>query len=254
MVDRMVDTAALPLQAELWEGTLSWCPDSQQWGQFWALYEGIVAGNRTLNLTRLTTPTEFLEKHLWDSLCGLWPWLTPAPPGWVRPVTRVIDVGTGGGFPGLPGAIAHPDWQVTLLDATQKKVRFLAELAPQLQLSTVQGIAERAETLAHQPAHREAYDLALLRAVGPAPVCAEYGLPLVRIGGWVVLYRGLWTAAEEKTLKRVAQRLGGAIAAVIPWQTPLTQGTRHCIYLEKTHPTPDAYPRYPGIPTKNPLG
>lgn len=244
----------LRCRESLWRDTLGWHPTPAQWSQYQALYAAIVTGNQQLNLTRLTTPGDFWEKHLWDSLCGLWPWLTATPPAWAEPVSQVIDIGTGAGFPGLPAAIALPPWQVTLLDSTQKKVRFLQELAPALGLTTVRAIADRAETLAHQPMHREQYDLALLRAVGPATPCAEYGLPLVRVGGLVVLYRGQWTPEEEVALEQAATLLGGGIVAIQPWQTPLTQGDRHCVYLRKLRPTPDGFPRLPGIPAKSPLG
>jgi 16S rRNA (guanine527-N7)-methyltransferase len=246
----------LPDLTAAWQSTLQWSPSPAQQTRFQQILEGILAGNQQMNLTRITEPTEFWEKHLWDSLSGLAPWLTPAPrPEWVPPLetAKVIDIGTGAGFPGLPVAIAFPSWQVTLLDATQKKVRFLAELSQSLGLETVRAIADRAEFLAHQPSHREQYDLALLRAVGPAATCAEYALPLVKIGGLAVLYRGQWTAEDTQQLTLAADQLGGQIVAVHPWQTPLTQGIRHCVYLAKHTPTAEEFPRPAGIPSKKPL-
>lgn len=254
----MISTAlnsGLPRRADLWQTTLDWQPGDDLWRQLEQLYHGILEGNRQLNLTRLTTPDDFWEKHLWDAYSGLWPWLVPdAPRDWAVPaVTRAIDIGTGAGFPGLPAAIAQPQWQVTLLDSTQKKVRFLAELADQLGLTGVRAIAERAECLGHQPAHREQYDLALLRAVGSATTCAEYGLPLVKVGGIAVLYRGQWSHEEAQALRQAAGNLGASVLATQAWTTPLTQGQRHCVYLRKNRPTPDAFPRAVGIPTKQPL-
>jgi 16S rRNA (guanine527-N7)-methyltransferase len=250
-----VSNHPLPRRSDLWQSSLGWQPSDPQWALLEQLYQGILDGNRQINLTRLTQPDDFWEKHLWDSFSGLWPWLVPdAARDWtVPPVDRVIDIGTGAGFPGFPAAIAQPQWQVTLLDSTQKKVRFLAELATELGLEQVQAIADRAEFLGHQPAHREQYDLALLRAVGGATTCAEYGLPLVKVGGVAVLYRGQWTADEAKALRRAAGQLGASILAIQAWGTPLTQGQRHCIYLRKDQPTPDAFPRAVGIPAKQPL-
>jgi 16S rRNA (guanine527-N7)-methyltransferase len=250
-----LSSGPLKRRSELWQSTLGWQPNDAQWSYLVRLYRGILDGNRQINLTRLTAPDDFWEKHLWDSLSGLWPWLVPAAVAdWGLPeVARVIDIGTGAGFPGLPVAIAQPQWQVTLLDATQKKVRFLAELGEELGLTTVSAIAERAEFLGHQPVHREQYDLALLRAVGPATTCAEYGLPLVKVGGVAVLYRGQWSEAEAAAIAQVAPALGGQLLQIQPWQTPLTQGQRHCVYLKKVSPTPDTFPRPVGIPAKQPL-
>ena len=114
-------------------------------------------------------------------------------------------------------------------------------------------MADRAEFLAHQPSHREQYDLALVRAVGSAATCAEYALPLVRVGGMVTLYRGQWTEGDAELLSQAARQLGSRIVHVHAWQTPLTQGVRHCIYLHKHTVTQDMYPRPVGIPAKQPL-
>lgn len=248
---------SLPAAPARWHDTLGWCPGPVQQQQFQGLYAGILQGNQQMNLTRITEPTDFWEKHLWDSLSGLWPWLQPQEqqPVWgaALAVERVIDIGTGAGLPGLPAAIALPHWQITLLDSTQKKVRFLATLAQDLELGRVQAIADRAETLGRQPAHRNHYDLALLRAVGPATTCAEYALPLLRVGGVAVLYRGQWSKAENQSLSQALALLGGQILAVRPWQTPLSHSMRHCVYLQKSQPTPDTFPRATGIPAKQPL-
>jgi 16S rRNA (guanine527-N7)-methyltransferase len=251
------DIEPIPALPDIWRATLSWCPTADQQQTFQALYAGILSGNRQMNLTRITAPQEFWEKHLWDSLSGIGPWLptTAPPPDWCPALTgsRVIDIGTGAGFPGLPVAVVCPDWQVTLLDSTQKKIRWLQELAQSLGLGNVRAIAERAEHLAHQPSHRELYDVALVRAVGAAATCAEYALPLVKVGGIAVLYRGQWTAAETEQLAAIIPQLGGTLRHVQNWHTPLSQGSRHCVYLQKTTPTPEDFPRPVGIPAKQPL-
>jgi 16S rRNA (guanine527-N7)-methyltransferase len=240
-----------------WQDSLGWQPTAQQLQQFQALYELIWEANQQFNLTRILEPADFLEKHLWDSLTGLIPWLLPTDqqPDWVaqHPIKTGLDIGTGAGFPGFPAAMVQPTWQVTLLDATQKKVRFLTTAAETLGLSNVRAIADRAEYFGHQLSHREHYDLVLLRAVGVPATCAEYGLPLVRKGGIVALYRGQWSATDTEDLAPKIKQLGGQILTVQPWQTPLTGGVRHCVYLRKVRATPDAFPRAVGLPAKQPL-
>ncbi|MBD2259684.1 16S rRNA (guanine(527)-N(7))-methyltransferase RsmG [Pseudanabaena sp. FACHB-2040] len=248
--------SSLPTLGDTWQKTLQWQPDKSQRALFQKLYKGILQGNQQFNLTRITAPEEFWEKHLWDSLLGIAPWLPTAEPSEIAvpPVQRVIDIGTGGGFPGLPVAIAQPTWQITCLDSTRKKIAFLAELSQSLGLDQVQTAADRAESFGRHPAQRESYDLALIRAVGPVTVCAEYALPLVKVNGVAVLYRGQWTAAEASALGEAAARLGGGDIEVQAATTPLTQGVRHCLYIRKQSSTPVEFPRAPGTPAKQPLG
>ncbi|MBE9080059.1 16S rRNA (guanine(527)-N(7))-methyltransferase RsmG [Romeria aff. gracilis LEGE 07310] len=248
----MASIPQLPAALDRWQQTLNWQPTAQQQALFQQLYEQICLGNQRLNLTRLTEPSDFWEKHLWDSLSGIAPWLNPnqtAP----SPVQTVIDIGTGGGFPGLPVAIAQPAWQVTLLDATRKKIQFLETVSQTLGLERVQGLAERAETVGQRADYRDLYDLALVRAVGSASTCAEYALPLLRLGGYAVLFRGQWTEAEGQALAAALIQLGGTQTALRSWSTPLTQSQRHCLLIQKTAATAETFPRAVGIPAKAPL-
>ena len=171
----MIETQKLPELNEIWQSTLDWQPNQKQQEQFERLYQAILAGNRQFNLTRITAANDFWEKHLWDSLAGLG--IAKSKQG-----LTAIDIGTGAGFPGIAIAIAQPQWQVTLLDATRKKVRFLDTLIDNLALENVTTLTGRAEAVGQQ-SHREAYDLALVRAVGSASVCAEYAVPLLK-NGW----------------------------------------------------------------------
>ncbi|MBE9138266.1 16S rRNA (guanine(527)-N(7))-methyltransferase RsmG [Nodosilinea sp. LEGE 07088] len=234
-----------------WQSTLGWQPTDVQLGQFQQLYEAILTANQQVNLTRITSPEDFWEKHLWDSLQGVAPWLVEAELG--APPRQVVDIGTGGGFPGLPVALVFPHWAIALMDATRKKLVALETVCATLGMANISYLPQRAEQVAHQPRHREAYDLALLRAVGSANTCAEYALPLLQLGGQAILYRGQWTTAEEASLATILPRLGGQLLAVRSQKTPLSQGIRHNVILSKVERTPDKFPRLPGMPAKTPL-
>ncbi|NES18835.1 MAG: 16S rRNA (guanine(527)-N(7))-methyltransferase RsmG [Symploca sp. SIO3E6] len=217
----------LPEMDTVWQQTLNWLPDEPCKAQFQQLYEEILEGNRQLNLTRITTPEEFWEKHLWDSLRGVVPRLTSL----TTPSQQVIDIGTGAGFPGLPVAIAFPHTQVTLLDSTRKKINFLSDLIPRLGIKNVTTVVGRAEAIAQQQQHRQQYDIALVRAVGKTSVCAEYALPLLKTGGLAILYRGHWTDEETNALLPVLKQIGGVIESIEQFTTPLSNSIRHCLYL-----------------------
>ncbi len=268
----MTDT--LPAHLDLWQQTLHWQPTAEQRSLFQALYNQIVEGNQRFNLTRITTPEDFWEKHLWDSLSGLVPWLSQVPEkskgsegseesetmalletDHLDPI-RLIDIGTGGGIPGIPAAIAlgitQGNVDLTLVDSTRKKIQFLQAACQQMGLEAT-CIADRAEALGQQSAHREQYDLALVRAVGSAATCAEYAIPLLTVGGQAVLFRGQWNVEDTEALAPVVELLGGEITDLQSWQTPLTQSIRHCIFIYKEKPTPSDLPRAVGVPSKKPL-
>ncbi len=238
--------------SSLWIDSLSWQPTETQQSLFDQLYEKIVLGNTSLNLTRITEPGEFWEKHIWDSLSAVAHFIHSYPQRLKRDF-KVIDVGTGGGFPGVPVAIIRPDWVVSLLDSTQKKIAFVERLTRELELTNTKTIVGRVEAIASTKPHREAYDLVLIRAVANANVCAEYALPLLKLGGTAILYRGQWTEAETSSLEGAVAQLGGKIAEIKPLTTPITKGIRHCIYLTKVAATPPKFPRGVGIPTQQPL-
>ncbi len=220
--------AMLPEFPQLWLDTLNWCPSPQQQQQFAQLYQEILAGNGQLNLTRITEPEAFWEKHLWDSLRGI------SPLGWQALETAsLIDIGTGGGFPGMVCAIALSEAKITLLDATQKKIAYLKGLRAKLGRSNVNAIAGRAEILGKQPEYFQQYDLALLRAVASATVCAEYAFPFLKSGGTAVLYRGRWTEEEASALEKSLEKLGGTLETVETFSTPLSASERNCLYLKK---------------------
>jgi 16S rRNA (guanine527-N7)-methyltransferase len=241
------NSADLALDSE-WSQDLGWSASPAQQQQFQQLYQEILQGNQQLNLTRITAPAEFLEKHLWDSLRGVLPRFSEIT---TQPLS-LIDVGAGAGFPGVPIAIACPNWQVTLLDATRKKVAFLETLTQTLHLP-IQSLVGRAEQIGQSPQYRAAFDIATIRAVAAASICAEYTLPLLKLGGIAVLYRGQWLAEEAAALEPAVAALGGVIDQIEPCATPFSQGIRHCIYLKKIRPTSPEFPRLAGMPSQKPL-
>ncbi|MFN4842873.1 MAG: 16S rRNA (guanine(527)-N(7))-methyltransferase RsmG [Dolichospermum sp.] len=243
--------ANLPKMAEIWQKTLNWQPTNLQENQFQQLYQLIIAVNRQINLTRITEPEEFWEKHLWDSLRGIAPKQIFIPG--IDKGKRIIDIGTGAGFPGLPIALIFPNSQVTLLDSTGKKINFIETVLSALALNNAKTLLGRAEEIGQQYEHRQNYDVAVIRAVGNVSVCAEYSLPLVRKGGLAIIYRGSWSEAENESLETAVEQLGGVVELIEEFSTPLSNSMRHCLYLRKVTNTPISFPRGVGIPSQKPI-
>lgn len=197
-------------------------------------------------LTAVTERDNIIDIHLRDSLSLL------ALPE-TGPVMSVIDVGSGGGFPGLPLAIARPSVSFSLLESNSRKCIFIESCIDLLGLRNARVINSRAETAGHAET-RESFDLALARALGPLPVVLELALPLVRPGGFLLMQRGGRRSGDEAVALEVAPMLGGSLRRVVPVK-PYPQARRlHVWVFEKQNTTPDCYPRRPGIPRKRPLG
>ncbi len=224
----------------------------RQLATFRVIHEELVAWNEKFNLTAITEYEAVQVRHFVDSLSCLL--AEEARQALNRPDARLIDVGSGAGFPGLPLKLVCPGVRLTLLEATGKKVGFLEHLIERLSLHRVTAIHARAEELAHEPAHRETYDLALARAVAEMPVVAEYTLPFCKIGGWVVAQKGEAGAAEAWAAEGAIRLLGGALRRVVPVELPGLPEDRSLVVVEKVGPTPEKYPRRPGMPGKRPLG
>jgi 16S rRNA (guanine527-N7)-methyltransferase len=164
-----------------------------------------------------------------------------------------IDVGSGAGFPGLPIKIARPDVDLTLVEATGKKARFLESIVAELGLATVTVVDARVEQLAHNPVHRGAFRLALARAVAPLPVLLELTLPFLSMEGVLAAPKGGAAQRELRASANALAELGGAIEAAPPMELPLDGPQQTVIIVRKTGPTPERYPRRPGMPSKRPL-
>ncbi|MBN1219592.1 MAG: 16S rRNA (guanine(527)-N(7))-methyltransferase RsmG [Anaerolineae bacterium] len=207
----------------------------------------LIAWNQKVNLTRIIEPQEIVVKHFLDSL-SVYPVLSDLPPGF-----SVIDVGSGAGFPGLPLKIALPELRLTLLESTGKKTAFLRHIIESLNLIGVTVLTARAEEAGRQPAHRGQYDVAVARAVAALPTLAEYTLPLVKVGGRVIVQKGQHPAKEVKEATNAVGVLGGRLKQVLPVAVPGLAAERHLVVIHKHKPTPKQYPRRSGLPAQKPI-
>jgi 16S rRNA (guanine527-N7)-methyltransferase len=228
---------------------------ADQLRMFQTYHDLLIAWNERLNLTTITEYRDVVVKHFLDSLSCV---VAMPNAGSLRCERdgisiRVIDVGSGAGFPGLPLKIAFPALHLTLLEATGKKAEFLRAVVSQLRLEHVTVVCGRAEEMGRDPAHREVYDLTVARAVAGMSALAELTLPFTRLGGTVVAQKGENPAEEVETAQVAVQVLGGRIARIIPVTVPGLPAARHLVVLDKVSPTPARYPRRPGMPVKRPL-
>jgi len=222
--------------------------DDRQLRQFEDYYRLLIAANQRVNLTSVTAYEEVQRRHFGESL-AVAAALYQADVLQPGQAARAIDLGAGAGFPGLPIKIAHPSLRLTLLESADKKTRFLEEVVERLALADVSVVTGRAESAAHEPVHREAYDLALARALAPLPVLTELALPFLRLGGVLAAPKGSRVAQEVAAAALALRTCGGHLLS-----TERLPGSQLALVLvEKTAPTPSAYPRRPGIPAKRPL-
>ena len=210
--------------------------------------ELLLAGNRRLNLTRVTSADDVARLHLLDSLAAL-PEIDLMAPG------RAIDLGSGGGLPALPLAMARPEVRWTLVDSVAKKASILREFVEALGLANVTVIADRAEALGRDPSHRQRYDLATARACAALPVLAELALPLVAPGGWLLAWKGPLTEADDEVRRGRAAtgQLGGGRLRIVDPGLPALGGHRFVI-VPKERATDARFPRRAGEPGLRPLG
>lgn len=213
---------------------------TNQLAQFTAYYEMLIETNKQLNLTAITDPHEVAVKHFVDSLTAL-----DDDAHIFKQGAKLLDLGTGAGFPGIPLAIMRPDLEIVLFDSLQKRLNFLSAVISELDLSKVTTLHGRAEDMSHDDRHREAYDLVTSRAVARLPVLLEWALPYVKQNGYMVALKG---AAYEDEINEAAKALAilkGNIEQVKPVQLPTLTDKRAIIYIKKTGVTPKLYPRKP---------
>ena len=212
---------------------------AEQLAMFETYYAMLDDWNTRVNLTAITEPEDVAKKHFLDSL-------TAAP--YLKPNASIVDVGTGAGFPGLPLLIFRPDLKVTLMDSLQKRLVFLEAVCKELKLKA-ELVHARAEDAGQNPKYREKFDVALTRAVSALPVLCELTLPLVKVGGTSIAYKG--DSAQELAASGNALSVLHATAERVV--IPADYGARELVILTKNGTTPKQYPRKAGTPSKNPL-
>lgn len=210
---------------------------------FERFYLQLVTANQTTNLTRITEESDFLYRHLLDSLA-----IVPMLPQ----NAKLADIGSGAGFPSIPIAIARPDTQVLAVESIGKKCQFIQAAQENLALSNLAVSNERSETLGQKPEYRAQFDIVTARAVATLPVLLELCLPLLKIGGQFLALKGLSYEDELKVSRTAIKTLGGKLIQTISFPHPKLEGSRVLVF-EKIAETPKAYPRSAGTPSKKPL-
>ena len=241
--------AATAPEPAYWDA-LGWQPSQAQRDQLIALQGQLQSWNQKVNLTRLVEGDDFWVGQVFDSL---WP-LTGELQSPEQPL-HWIDVGTGGGFPGLAIAIALPKARVTLLDSVGRKTAAVEAMANTLGLADrVRVRTERIETTGRDGAFRGSFDRAVARAVAAAPVVAEYLVPLLNTDGQALLYRGQWNDTDAVPFNKALRLLQARLVEVQHRQLPNDRGTRHLLRVQPNGPCPRSYPRAVGTPSREPLG
>lgn len=215
--------------------------------RFLTYYEMLVAKNKVMNLTAITEFDEVIEKHFLDSI-------SLAQIMDLHQPLKVLDLGTGAGFPGIPLKIMFPELEMTLADSLNKRILFLQEVIDTLGLKGITAVHARAEELARQKDFRQSFDLCLSRAVANLSTLSEYCLPFIRISGKFVSYKSGEVEEEADSARRAIFLLGGELKNIVKFDLPGSEIHRSFVIIEKVKDTPKAYPRKAGTPSKNPLG
>lgn len=210
--------------------------------KFFEYMQLLLLWNEKINLTAITEPDEIVVKHFVDSL---------SINKYIGEGLKIIDVGTGAGFPGIPLAIYREDIKVTLLDSLNKRINFLNEVSDKLGLKSVYTNHGRAEDCGQDKKYRESYDIAVSRAVAPLNVLSEYLLPFVKVGGFCICMKGPNINEEIENTEKVIDMLGGKLDKIE--KIRIKDMERNILIIKKIANTKNIYPRKAGIPSKKPL-
>lgn len=218
--------------------------NNEQAEKFYKYMKLLIEWNEKINLTAITEENEIILKHFIDSLTVL---------KYINQTDRIIDVGTGAGFPGIPIAIMMPNTKITLLDSLNKRINFLNDVIKELELKNIETIHSRSEDCGKDISKRENYDIALARAVANLATLSEYLLPFVKIGGKMICMKGSEVEEELKNADFAIKELGGEITLKDEFYLPDSDIKRNIIVAKKVQYTPKKYPRKAGIPAKEPI-
>lgn len=216
----------------------------EQYKKFHKYMNLLIEWNEKINLTAIVEPKEVILKHFVDSL---------TISKYLKNGDKLIDVGTGAGFPGIPNKINNENLNVTLLDSLKKRTIFLDEVINNLQLKNIKSIHGRVEEIAQNKEYREKYDVVTSRAVAQLNILLEYMLPLVKVGGICICMKGSEIEEELNNAKNALQILGGEIEKVESFELADSEMKRNLVIIKKVKNTPNKYPRKAGTPNKEPL-
>lgn len=216
----------------------------EQLSKFYKYMNLLIEWNKKINLTAIVKPEEIILKHFIDSL---------TINSYIDEKQKLVDVGTGAGFPGIPIKIYRPDLKVVLVDALNKRINFLNEVIEKLELRNIETVHSRIEDFGKNTKYRESFDIVTARAVANLSVLSEYLLPLANIGGKCICMKGNEVSEECDNGKKAIHILGGKILNIDSFKLPDSDISRNIIVLQKTNKTPSKYPRKAGIPNKEPL-
>lgn len=221
--------------------------ETEELDKFFKYKELLKEWNKKINLTAIEDDRDIDIKHFLDSL-------TLLKTDYINNGSRIIDIGTGGGFPGIPLKIVKKDdVDLVLMDSLQKRIKFLDLVINELKLSNIQAVHGRAEDFGRDIEYREKFDIAVSRAVASLNILSEYCLPFVKVGGYFIAMKGPDVDIELKESENAIKLLGGKILDKIKIKLPLSDITHTLIVIEKIKKTPTKYPRKAGKPKKKPL-